>query len=241
MRRWYLAVLLSVLSTLSPAVEQTKPLTHGDWSKATWNVYRFWDFSDGTDMRPTRIPAPDGRLVFHVEPKPASYPESKATPDYFVTRGGKRLKGEINPEVDPEMAWSPDSKAFFITWSDGGAVGSFSVNVYLIDGDQLRKVDVDEPVRDDIARIYPPCVPYRGFQSCSGAERSGMAQDHDWVNVAGMKWMDGSNTLLVVGDVPPSSGYGANMAKWLGYEIEIPSGKILRRYSRTSFAADGTS
>ena len=62
-----------------------------------------------------------------------------------------------------------------------------------------------------------------------------MLQDHDWVNVAGMKWMGASNRLLVVGNVPDSSRYGANMIKWLGYEIEIPSGKILRRYSRAEF------
>ena len=63
-------------------------------------------------MRPTRIPARDGHLVFHVDPKPDSGPDSKAAPDYFVTRDGKRLKGEIEPEVDTELAWSPGSKAF---------------------------------------------------------------------------------------------------------------------------------
>ncbi|MBV8115272.1 MAG: hypothetical protein JO300_11050 [Silvibacterium sp.] len=190
---------------------------------------------DGTDMRPTRIASPDGHLVFHADPKPDSDPDSKGAPDYFVTRDGKRLEGEIEPEVDPEMAWSPDSKAFFITWSDGGAVGTFSVYVYLIDGGEVRKVDLDKPVRDDIARTYPPCIPADGIQSCSEEEKKAMVQDHDWVNVAGMKWMGGSDRLLVVGNVPDSSRYGANMGKWLGYEIEVPSGKILKRYSRREF------
>ncbi len=109
------------------------------------------------------------------------------------------------------------------------------MNVYLIEGTQLRKVNVDEPVRDDIAKTYPPCVPAEGIQSCSKEEERVMLQNHDWVNVAGMKWMSTSNSLLVVGNVPDSSRYGANMTKWWGYEIEVPSGKILRRYSRREF------
>ncbi len=57
----------------------------------------------------------------------------------------------------------------------------------------------------------------------------------DWVNVIGVEWLNGSEELIVAALVPNSSSYGANMGEWMGYRLEISSGTILQRYTRSEF------
>ena len=216
-------VLIALLGPRALGQQGNAPLKRGTWSSAAWDI----------NMRPVRIFAPDDHTVFVEVPKYNA--DGDSTPDIFVEQDGNRLPGQITVDVDPEMAWSPDSKAFFITSSDGGAVGTFGTIVYLVEDGKVRSVDITKQVRDDIAARYPACVAYKGIQSCTLAEQHRMARNHDWVNVAGMKWLKGSTELLVVGNVPDSSGYGANMTEWMGYRIEIPSGKILERYTANEF------
>jgi len=203
--------------------QNTEPLKHGTWSTATTDI-----------SRPVRIPSGNGHYVFVVAPKSDSKTDSgtQASPDLFIEHNRRRLPGEITTDADPEMAWATDSKAFFITSSAGGAVGTFGTTVYFIDGGSVRAADVNEQVRDDIASRYPACVPYEGVQSCTAEQQLRTAHNHDWVNVAGMTWL-GSKELLVIGNVP--EGYGANMARWMAYRIDARSGKILERYSDKDF------
>ena len=219
------AILITGIALVAFSQQNSEPLKHGTWSTATTDI-----------SHPTRIPSTNGHYVFVIAPKPDSKTssDSQPAPDLFVEHNGQRLPGQITTEIDPEMAWSPDSKAFFITSSDGGETGSFGTTVYFIDGGSVRTVDVNKQVRDDIATRYPACAPYEGIQSCSPEQQQRAAQNHDWVNVAGMTWLS-SKELLVIGNVPNKSGYGVNVNRWMAYRIDARSGKILARYTEKDF------
>lgn len=214
------AILITGVAIVAFSQQASEPLKHGTWSMATSDI-----------SRPARIPSTNNHYVFVVTPKTNT--ASAATPDFFVEHNGQRLPGQVMTDVDPEMAWAPDSKAFFIT-SNGGDAGSFGTMVYIIDHDNIHAVDVNKEVRDDIAARYPACVPYEGVQSCTPEQQQKATQNHDWVNVAGMTWL-GSKELLVIGNVPNKSAYGANINRWLAYRIDARSGKILHRYSEKEF------
>jgi hypothetical protein len=83
------------------------------------------------------VSAPDKRTVVTIEGI-----------DVLVRRSGKTLPGIEGEAILPlaELAWSPDSKAFFITWSEGGSVGQWLTYVYLIEEEKVRRVNVVKDV-----------------------------------------------------------------------------------------------
>lgn len=56
--------------------------------------------------------------------------------------------------MNAEVKWSPDSKAFFLTYSDGGSVGSYHVKVVYVLEAGIRIV---EPVKDGRPLFTPRC------------------------------------------------------------------------------------
>lgn len=109
-----------------------------------------------------------------------------------------------------ELGWSSDSKAFSVTWSDGGAVGSFHVDVFVVSGNSVRHLNVSEPILRDFRTRHRPCP------------------RHD--NARAAAWLDGSSRLMVVTETYPTGD--CPDLKEFGYIVAIPSGRILGRYSR---------
>lgn len=109
-----------------------------------------------------------------------------------------------------ELGWSPDSKAISVTWSDGGAVGGFHVDVFVISGSSVRHLDVSTPVLRDFRMRHRPCP------------------RHD--NVRAAAWIDGSRRLMVVTETYPTGD--CPELNEFGYLVAVPSGRILGRYSR---------
>ena len=52
---------------------------------------------------------------------------------------GRRYRTRIGEWVNAEAAWSPDSSAFFVTYSDGGLVGTYHVKVFYVTAAALRR------------------------------------------------------------------------------------------------------
>jgi len=60
----------------------------------------------------------------------------------FRVTAGKTILSDFGlPDVscNVEVEWSPDSSEFFISYSDGGAIGGYHVDLYCIVGSTLRK------------------------------------------------------------------------------------------------------
>ena len=110
-----------------------------------------------------------------------------------------------------ELGWSPDSAGFFVTGSDGGEVGNWQVDVYLIAGSQVRRYDIMKEVEKDFAPHL----------QCQPPEK---------LNIGAVGWVAGSRRLVLVAEVPPHSSC-LNMGEIRGYLVSVPSGKILRVYS----------
>ncbi len=163
---------------------------HGEWAR---------DASEVTSSPgKLKIPAPDHNKVLMINGIA-----------FYVMVGDRILKGtEKEGVLQPaEIIWSPDSSAFVITASDGGAVGTWFISVYLLENDSVRYADVAQEVIRHFKRYY----------KCDEPEEP---------NVGAVKWLNDSKQLLLVAEVPPHSTC-REMGKFKGYIVDIPSGGIL--------------
>jgi hypothetical protein len=181
---------------------------------------------------PLRIPSPDGKSAVHI-----SY---ETTPDYpdvtvahlrVVTLG--RNVGEIQPagSVDSEVTWSPDSKAFFINGNDNG-YGDEHLAVHLLSDPALGPGYVTHDVEQDMAHSFPPCAAKDPSNICAELAVDPKA----YIGVVGLDWIRNSSEIVVMAEMPCSSSMGGVMCQVLGYEIQVPSGKIVRRMEAKEFA-----
>ena len=58
----------------------------------------------------------------------------------------------------------------------------------------------------------------------------------DFINAVGIDWIGSSSGLVVMAEVPCTSSMGGVMCQVLGYELSLPSGRILRRIEPREFA-----
>lgn len=112
-----------------------------------------------------------------------------------------------------EIAWSSDSKAFFVTQTEGGGGFGIATYVFYVSDAGLRKVDISRTVERKHGRPA----------QCGG--------DID-VNVAGIAWLEASQRLLVVAEAPPIAPICKCPGAFTAYEIELPENRIAKSYSQ---------
>ncbi len=132
---------------------------------------------------------------------------------------GRRLQGlEEKGVMQPaELVWSPDSVAFFITETDGGWVGTWHAMVYIIKNGYIHYYNVTQEVIKQFKKQYK-CM------------------DPEEPNVGAVTWLKGSKNLLLVAEVPPHSTC-PEMGKIRGYIVEIPTGKVIKEFSKKELQA----
>ena len=122
-----------------------------------------------------------------------------------------------------ELLWSPDSKAFFINGSSSAYAG-FAVFVYELRPDGVVALEVTRAAQRDMVATFPPCkAAYRDPEFCKALETS------SYYNMSGLAWTRGSSAIAVFAEIPCSGSYGGIGCQVMGYEVAIPSGRILRR------------
>jgi hypothetical protein len=127
-----------------------------------------------------------------------------------IKANGMEYRTDIGDLVDSEVGWSPDSKAFFVTYSDGGNIGTFHVKVFHVNISGLRE---SEPIPNGRNLLVPKCF------------------DPEYPNVGAIKWLKDSSRLLIAVEVPPHSSC-ASMGTFRAYEISVPDGKVLKQYGQ---------
>jgi hypothetical protein len=162
---------------------------------------------DGRTAMVTEFPSPDGLMKIIVKEKPRSQPE------VFVSVAGKEYEILFSPWPCPEFQWAPDSKAFFLTYSEGGAVGNYEVRVYYPSEREVRQLDPTPIVAKDFLAHYPKCF------------------YPETPNFGAITWLKDSSRLLVAAEVLPHSNCDM-MGTFAAYEIEIPSGQIIKKYGQ---------
>jgi hypothetical protein len=112
--------------------------------------------------------------------------------------------------LDTEFGWSPDSGAFFMTYTDGGGVGRFHVLVFRFN---QKGINMIEPIRDG-SRLYKP-----------------VCDEPELPNVGAIKWGPDSMTLSIAVEVPPHSNCAVWGTFW-AFDITLPEGKVQQRYDQ---------
>jgi len=141
-----------------------------------------------------------------------------------VEIGEKRLSLSLQASellYPAEMAWAPDSSAFFIASSIGYSTG-YRIEVYRVTQDKLHPMT-------KLSRIVQKDFEHN--HRCFDVDtRVGNAP-----NLAGFKWLDGSQRLLVIAEVPPV-GVCKEMKYFGGYEVSLRSGEIKGQFSPQQLA-----
>jgi len=130
----------------------------------------------------------------------------------FITVDGKRRE-LFADHVAPEILWSPNSKAFAETYSDGGAVGKFHVLIDYVEGSRLRTIEPTKQVIKEFLSHPRTCY------------------EPEDPNVGAIEWIEGSSEILVAAETLPH-GNCDNMGTFRAYTIHLPDGKILKSYGQ---------
>ena len=174
--------------------------------------------------QPVRVIAPDKATAAEV-----LYHEGGA---YLrVTQSGQPAREihDVFSSPHNDLLWSPDSKGFFVDAGEGMTSPSF-VQVYLLDDPQLRPVDVTHLVERDMVKTFPPCQAlFLDEATCHKIEA------HPDYNMTAITWTEDSSAIVVLAQVPCTSNFGGISCQSMGYEVEVPSGKILKQLQPAEF------
>lgn len=155
------------------------------------------------------VVSPDGKSEIHL---------TKAF-SFRVISGGKQIAtlsyGDISCCL--EVGWSPNSRQFFVMYSDGGAMGGFHTHIFRIAGGRISESPVTRIVANRFLSHH-----YSGTPG---------------VNLYILDWTPDSRDVFLIAEVPPVSNYGTNMGFDTGFLADAQSGAILRRFSEEETAA----
>jgi hypothetical protein len=156
------------------------------------------------------LSSPDGVNKILVE----ASPDQQAAWPLIVRVSRKGKTYPINLErvasAGAEVAWAQDSSAFFVTYSDGGAVGTYHVLIYRVDDNGLHSY---EPIENG-RKLFPPY--------CFDPERP---------NVGAIRWGSDSSSIFIAIEVPPH-GSCASMGTFRAFEIRLPEAQVVREYNQ---------
>jgi len=222
---------LGILLSLSPESSlANKPI----WSKSATSFRFGCDESERKECKPLKIFSPDRRSLVQVSYVPNPRDPSLERVTLAVVREGKLL-GSADPPgtVEDEILWAPDSKAFFIN-GNNNANSDYHFAVYRLLDSKLSVVsDLTEHALQDMVRSFPPCRAKDPYDKCKE-----LAADPDgYIGTAAIDWVQNSSAIVIMAEVTCSSSMGGITCAVLGYELEIPSGKLLRRMEPKALAS----
>lgn len=197
-------------------------LLSGNWTAASVSLENTWHFFDQNPGRKACFISPDGKKVVEIDGE-----------DVTLVIDGRRNATEFGRLPNPELGWSPDSKHFFVTWTDGGEEGQWQVWVYKITGQTFDIVS--DHFADNARKDFEQRIRRRPIDpEMNNRQDRPIWEAADYcepANVVASKWMNGGNELLVsvmVVNVPARCRYGGEFDV---YRLRISDGSILERYT----------
>lgn len=109
------------------------------------------------------------------------------------------------------LNWAPDSKAFFLVWSDGGAIGNFHVRVFRIKQNKVVELPTMKTAETEFAAKH--------YCKTRGN------------NTFALRWFADSESLLIASSVYDTSDCGKDMGLTMAYLVRTDDGTIITRYS----------
>ncbi len=107
------------------------------------------------------------------------------------------------------VKWSPDSKAFYVMWSDGGAVGGYHVRAFLVGEDNVVESPAPRAVAANFAKHH--------YCKTRGN------------NLYAIRWENGSQQLLLRPEVYPTSDCAPQTAMSAEYLVKTVDGRIVEK------------
>jgi len=134
-----------------------------------------------------------------------------------------------NAWISVDVLWSPDSSFVALTGSINSSTES--VLVFAITDAGPRRIDdaTLQPLRDMFHR-FPPCRARNVDLQCPQDPKDAS------FNFAAIDWVD-THTLVLMGEVPCDPRWGGIMCQATGYEVDLPSGRIMRAMSARELKA----
>jgi hypothetical protein len=206
MKRSLLFILIWVLALQAQARPESEidnwftPRGNGRFSAVALNVCKksstasddeYW--SPDHKRKIVKRPSPEGEMTL-----------------FAIDENGQEFVVETGEWSCPEIGWSPTSALFFVTYSDGGAVGTYHVSAYRISAGSMKKIDLTSAVQRDFQSRYPRCF------------------SPEEPNIAAVAWSADSTKLLVAAQVLPHSNCD-NMGTFNLYTIAVSNGGIIGR------------
>lgn len=212
-KAWFLVFLLGTVPCSAQKGKSSCPPegTTGLWSSEAVHLcpqYKGRDFS-----REMRLQSPDHQTAVHVVKE-----------EWWVEIEGRKLP--LTPEEsrvteNAELAWAPDGKAFYITQSENVAgVQGFHTEVYRINNGELEAVPgISEIVRREFDRHH----------ECVFSDSRDGKQYVEGADIGAVKWVDGSNQILMVAEIPLDSN--CERGYFAGYLVSLNSRQVVQRYT----------
>jgi hypothetical protein len=179
----------------------------------------------------TTVPSPDAKKAIHVvwngSRGSSSYTLQVFTPSgrFLIERDG--LFSDEDDWTDLEILWSPNSESFSLTGHTNGYLNT--THVFRFTGSGVIMSDIAREPFQDMLRTFPPCKAEHADPTICSAVHS-----EDYFNFAVVAWAD-AHTAVLMGEVPCDSLWGGIMCQVMGYEVDVPSGKIVRRMTAVEF------
>src|ERR1700722_7026403 len=142
------AIVVLLVSFGMPRLETASPVPKAE--RGIFSRDAVFVCSPPRSATPIRIPSPDGKKVIVVtSDRDRDLPHAVVTVEAF----DKNFEAGFTWSPDCEVAWSPDSRAFFATYTKGGAVGGYVTQIFFVRPEGLDVVDPTENlVKEFISR-----------------------------------------------------------------------------------------
>lgn len=221
MTRWiYTVVFLSIVARCllaQTSTQQQRP-DRGQWSGETTRLLP--TYSGAPSMGKTQtIFSPDQQKLIRVKGDKV-----------ILEVQGKVFPTDFGLKFLAELGWAPDSSKFFLTWSDAGWGGTYHTQVYQASSTGLRKIrGISRRARRDFIQHIRRMPPPKQFAE-EPALGYWLALHYCEPNIVGAQWLNGSNELLISALVPNTS-YCRHMCEFNVYQVSVPGGRIVQRYS----------
>lgn len=158
-----------------------------------------------------RLVSPDGKKTLLAERVENSRDSDESHMRYTVRVAGKSFSTRLLG-FNGEVAWSPDSKAFAVSETEGGGSLGERVYVFYADDRGMRKLDVSRPIERAFGHPVRCDIPIDP-------------------NTAFISWVGDSTTLLVAAEVVPVSVCSC-AGTYRVYEMKLPALTIAHIYSQ---------
>lgn len=213
-----LAVAPGLLSQSTSADRRTD-VHRGTWSSETISLFNTWGGLDSNPGRKLSLPSPDGKKIIEVNGETVT-----------LRINGRRYRTKLGEKTNAELGWSPDSKYFFLTWTDGGVTGSWHTDLYLTGPKGLEHVrGFEANARGDFDRMIRGLPVPAEFAKEPGRSYW-RSEEYCYPNVVGAQWLNASKELLL-SVLVPNVGICRYMSQFQVYRVAVPSGRILEHYS----------